>query len=67
MKKNIGNADRIIRTLLAIVIAVLFFTKVLTGTFGIILLVVAGIFVITSVFSICPLYMPLGIVTTKKK
>ncbi|MEO5998236.1 MAG: DUF2892 domain-containing protein [Chitinophagaceae bacterium] len=56
MKKNMGNADRIIRLLLAAVVAVLYFTNMITGTFGIVLLVIAGVFVLTSLNSFCPLY-----------
>lgn len=66
MKKNMGNADRIIRVLAAIVIAVLFFTNQISGTLGIILLVLAGVFLLTSFISFCPLYLPFGIKTTKK-
>jgi hypothetical protein len=67
MKKNMGNADRIIRVLAAIVIAVLYFTNQVNGTLGIILLVLASIFVLTSFISFCPLYAPFGITTCKKK
>ncbi len=69
MKKNMGNADRIIRLLLAVVVAVLYFTNVITGTLGIVLLVVAGVFVLTSLISFCPLYPLIGLNTcpTKKE
>lgn len=67
MKKNMGNADRIIRTLLAIVFAVLYFTNTITGTVGIILLVLAIIFLLTSLVSFCPLYAPFGLATRKPK
>lgn len=67
MKKNMGTADRVIRVLIAAVIAVLFFTGVVKGTFGIVLLVLAGIFVLTSLISFCPLYAPFGIKTCKTK
>lgn len=63
MKANMGNADRIIRVIIAAVIAVLYFTEVISGTLGIILLVLAGIFVLTSLVSFCPLYCPLNIRT----
>ena len=66
MKKNMGNADRIIRILIAAVIATLFFTNVITGTLGIVLLVLAGVFVLTSVVSFCPLYAPFGLSTCSK-
>lgn len=55
--------DRIIRILLAALVAVLFFTDVIGGTLGIILLVVAGVFLMTSFLSFCPLYLPFGIKT----
>ena len=67
MKKNMGNADRVIRIILAAVIVVLFFTKVLTGALGIVLLVVAGIFLITGLIGLCPLYLPFGISTCARK
>lgn len=63
MKKNMGSTDRIIRVILAAVIAGLFFGKVITGTLGIVLLVLAGVFVLTSVVSFCPLYAPFGLST----
>lgn len=67
MKKNMGMADRSIRILIALVIAVLFYMEIITGTLGIILLVVAGVFVLTSMISFCPLYTLLGINTCKTK
>jgi hypothetical protein len=66
MKKNMGIADKVIRILVAIVIAILFFTNVISGTLGIVLLVLAAIFLLTSVISFCPLYLPFGISTRKK-
>jgi hypothetical protein len=66
MKKNMGTIDKVIRILVAVTIAILFFTGVITGTVGIILLVLAGVFVLTSLISFCPLYLPLGINTCKK-
>lgn len=67
MKKNMGSADRIIRVLIAVVIAILYFTHVLSGTVAIVLLVLAGIFVATSFMSFCPLYLPFGLSTIKKE
>lgn len=67
MKKNMGGSDKIIRAVVAAIIAVLFFTNVLHGIIGIVLLVLAGIFLLTSLISFCPLYVPLGISTCKKK
>jgi hypothetical protein len=67
MKKNMGSADRIIRIIIAAVIAVLFFTNVISGTLGIILLVLAGVFVLTSMISFCPLYTLVGASTCPKE
>lgn len=65
MKKNMGNADRIVRILLAVVFAALYFTGTVTGTLGLVLVVAAGIFILTSLVSFCPLYTILGISTCK--
>ncbi|HKL03204.1 MAG TPA: DUF2892 domain-containing protein [Cryomorphaceae bacterium] len=67
MKKNMGSADKIIRVILAVGIAALYFTGVVSGTVGIVLLVLAGVFVLTSMISFCPLYAPFGIKTCKTK
>jgi len=66
MKKNMGTTDKIIRVILAVIIAVLYFTNVIPGTLGIILLALAVIFLATSFISFCPLYMPFGISTCKR-
>lgn len=65
--KNMGTIDRIIRVLVAIIIAILYYTNVISGTLAIILLVLGGIFLLTSLVSICPLYLPFGIKTRKVK
>lgn len=67
MKKNMGTADKVIRVLVALVIAGLVYAEVLTGTLAIVLLVLAGVFVLTSLLGFCPLYLPFGISTCKKK
>ncbi len=67
MKKNMGTADRVIRTIIAAVIAVLFFSGVLAGTLGTVLLVLAVIFLLTSLVSFCPLYAPFGLSTCAKR
>lgn len=66
MKKNMGTIDRTIRVILAIVVAVLYFTKAITGTVAIILGIFAIIFIITSFISFCPLYVPFKLSTKKK-
>lgn len=58
-----GIADRIIRIIIAAVIGVLYFTEIISGTIGIIFLILAGIFLLTSLISFCPLYLPFGIKT----
>ena len=63
MKQNTTKVDRILRVLAAIVIAVLYFTNVITGATGILLLVLAGVFVLTSLVSFCPLYSTFGVNT----
>ena len=65
MKKNMGSADKTVRFLVAAVIVILFFTNVISGTLGIVLLVLAGVFVLTSFISFCPLYAPFKINTCK--
>jgi hypothetical protein len=67
MKPNMGNIDRIVRLAVAILIAVLLFTNVISGTLGIIALVLAGVLVLTSAISFCPLYLPFGLSTCPKK
>jgi Inner membrane protein YgaP-like, transmembrane domain len=65
MKKNMGTVDRVIRILIAVAILILKLTNVISGTFGVVLLVLAGILVLTSLVGICPLYVPLGLSTKK--
>ncbi|WP_299016246.1 DUF2892 domain-containing protein [uncultured Polaribacter sp.] len=60
MKKNVGNPDRIIRVILAIVLAVLYFTGVISGTLGLVLVIAGGVFLATSFVSFCPIYAVLG-------
>lgn len=62
-----GSADRISRILFAIVIGVLYFTKAIEGTAALVLGAFAIVFLLTSLISFCPLYVPLGISTCKKK
>jgi len=67
MKKNMGTADKVVRILVAIVIAGLYFANLISGTMAIILLILAGVFILTSFMSFCPLYLPFGISTRKKE
>jgi len=67
MKKNMGTTDKVVRILIAVVVLVLYFTNVISGTLGIVLLIIAGIFVLTSLLSFCPLYLPFGLSSRKKE
>jgi len=66
MKKNMGTADKTIRTIIAIVLAILYYTGTITGTFGIVILIVAAILLITSLINFCPLYPIIRVNTCKK-
>ncbi len=67
MKKNMGAADRIIRILVVAAIAILYFTNTISGTLAIILLILGGIFLLTSLVGFCPLYAPFRISSFKSK
>ena len=67
MKRNMGSADRVLRILAAIVVAILVFTNVISGTLAAILMVFAVVFLITSFIGLCPLYSLLGISTCKNQ
>lgn len=67
MKQNMGAADKLVRILIAMVIVGLYFANIITGTVAIVLLVFAGIFILTSFISFCPLYLPFGYHLPKKK
>lgn len=66
MKPNMGTLDRSVRIVSAIIIISLYLTNQMSGTAAIILLVIAGIFIVTSVLSFCPLYLPFGWSTKQK-
>jgi uncharacterized membrane protein len=65
MKKNMGSADKILRTAIAVVVAILYFTGVISGILGTVLLVLAVVFLLTSLVGFCPLYTIFGIQTCK--
>ena len=67
MKKNMGSTDKIIRLIVALILATLSYMGVVTGTVGIVFYAVAIVFALTSMISFCPLYVPFGISTCKKK
>ncbi|KAA3651460.1 MAG: DUF2892 domain-containing protein [Bacteroidetes bacterium] len=66
MKKNMGTLDRVLRLLLAAVFSVLFITQTVTGIFGIALLVLGSVFILTSFISFCPLYTLFGFSSCSK-
>ncbi|HEX7411058.1 MAG TPA: DUF2892 domain-containing protein [Bacteroidales bacterium] len=65
MKKNMGAIDKLIRLALAAIVVVLYYLGIISGTLGIVLLVLAGVFVLTSFISFCPLYTIMGFSTGK--
>tara|TARA_R110002096_G_scaffold432976_1_gene650734 strand:+ start:13631 stop:13834 length:204 start_codon:yes stop_codon:yes gene_type:complete len=65
MKKNMGSIDKAVRIVVAVIIAFLFYNGTITGTLGIVLIVLAAVFVLTSFVSFCPLYTIFGIKTCK--
>ena len=67
MKKNMGTVDRIIRVIIAVIFGVLYFTGIITGVLGIVLLVLGVVFVLTSLISFCPIYAPFGFRTCPNK
>jgi len=67
MKKNMGIIDKVIRILIALVIIVLYFTNIISGVLAIVLLIFAGIFILTSLIGFCPLYLPFRLNTLKKE
>ena len=67
MKKNMGNADKGIRIVAAIAIALLYYFDVITGTLAYVLMAFAIIFLLTSFISFCSLYAPFGWSTCKTK
>jgi len=66
MKKNMGTIDKVIRIVVAAIILVLYFTHVITGTLAVILLILGGILVVTSLTGVCPLYILFGLSTREK-
>ncbi|MEN9348157.1 MAG: YgaP family membrane protein [Flavobacteriales bacterium] len=65
MKTNVGQADRIIRVLLAVVFGILYFTQTVTGPLSYILLALGGVFILTAMVGFCPLYTLFGMNTCK--
>lgn len=65
MTKNMGTYDRVIRIIISVIIAILYFTEMITGTTGIVLLILSIILLATGLVGVCPLYMPFDLSTRK--
>jgi len=65
MKRNLSNTDRIVRIVIAVLFAYLYFSGIVTGTLGIVLVLLGGVFLFTSVVGFCPLYAPFKFSTYK--
>ena len=65
MKRNMSNTDRIVRVIVAALFAYLYFAGIVTGGLGIVLLVLGGVFLLTSIAAFCPLYAPFKFSTFK--
>lgn len=66
MKKNMGTTDRALRSLAALVIAALLLTGQIEGIIATVFGVLAVVFLLTSLISFCPLYLPFKISTRKE-
>lgn len=67
MTKNMGSPDRIVRVIVAAIIVTLYLTNVVSGTVAILLIALAAVFLLTSFVGTCPLYLPFGLSTRRKK
>ncbi len=67
MKKNIGSVDKLVRILIATLIAILYFANLISGSVAIILLILAGVFLLTSFLNFCPIWYAFGISTRSKE
>ncbi len=65
MKRNMSNTDRIVRVVVAALFAYLYFGGIVTGTLGVVLVVLGAVFLLTAVIAFCPLYAPFKINTNK--
>lgn len=66
MQKNMGTIDKIIRTIIAVILGILILTGIVKGILAIILGIIAVAFLVTSIFGVCPAYFPLGISTKRR-
>ncbi|HAG16656.1 MAG TPA: DUF2892 domain-containing protein [Bacteroidales bacterium] len=67
MKRNVGVFDKVFRITVAVIIALLYYFQVITGTVGLVLIILAAVFLLTGLFNFCGLYTLFGINTCSKK
>lgn len=67
MDKNVGKVDKLVRVLVALLLVGLYFSGILSGVLGYILLAVAGVMILTGLVNFCPLYSMLGVNTCKRR
>lgn len=67
MKSNVSTADRIVRIIVAVIVAALYFANLISGTTAIILIAIGAVLLLTSMINFCPLYYVLGLSTRKKE
>jgi hypothetical protein len=67
MKTNVGSMDKVIRIVLALIFAGLYFTGTVTGTMGLVLIILGGVFLVTALVGFCPLYVLMGLNTCPAK
>lgn len=67
MDKNVGKIDKLVRVLVALLLVGLYFSGILSGVLGYILLAVAGVMILTGLVNFCPLYSLLGVNTCKRR
>lgn len=67
MKNNVGNTDKIIRLIIALVLGGLYFAEIVTGALGIVLLILAAVMILTALSGFCPLYTLFGLNTCEQE
>ncbi|MBL0740959.1 YgaP family membrane protein [Chryseolinea lacunae] len=67
MKKNMGTLDRILRSGIAVVLILFYAFGIIHGTVGLVLVALSFILILSSLVSVCPMYLPFGLSTIRKK
>ncbi len=66
MPRNMGSADRIIRTIVGLVMMALVALGYVGMPWSVVAAVIAIVFLLTSIVGFCPLYVPFGISTRRR-